>query len=142
MLIVEHYITFRAGRQEFAMNATRLRGLMPLNEMMPLKTPRESIVGVASIRGHNFPVVDLRCKMGLAASAHGRRPCVVAVEVRGARLLGFVADRVSEVIPLRELALRSGQARVGGRWRRLLDPDQILSEEELENFSRFALSDL
>lgn len=120
------------------MDATRLRGLLPVQEMMPVEPKCGCICGVASIRGHDFPVVDLRGKLGIARGAPGRQPCVIAVEGRGARLIGFVADRLSEVIHLRDRDLGDGPVRVGGRARRVLDPEEILSERELDDFSRLA----
>jgi purine-binding chemotaxis protein CheW len=139
---VAQFITFRVARQDFAIDATRIRGLLPLHEMTLLERPNEWVCGITSIRGHDFPVVDLRGKLGILPGSHGRLPCVMVVEAAGARLIGFIADRVSEVIDLRECDFQDGHVRVGGRTRRLLDPDQILSEEELEKISRLASTGL
>ena len=92
------------------------------------------ICGVASLRGRDFPVVDLRGKLGIAHGSHGRQPCLIVVEAgsgSGARLIGFVADRISEVLMLRDRDFRKGSVRVNGRSRRVLDPDLILTDEEL-----------
>ena len=123
------YITFRVARQDFAMDATRIRGLLPLHDMLLLDEPQQWIVGIAAIRGRDFPVVDLRGKLGIRHGSHGRHPCVIAVEVAGPRLIGFIADRVSEVISLRNPDLSSGTLRIAGRTRRILDPDKILTEQ-------------
>ena len=120
------------------MDATRIRSLLPLHEMIPLDDPKDWICGIAALEGHDFPVVDLRLRFGLAAGAIGRQPCVVVVQASGSRFIGFVADRVSEVITLRDLHLANGSIRVAGRLRRLLDPDAILGEEQFENFARLA----
>ena len=111
------------------MDAMRIRGLLPLHDMQLLDQPQQWIVGIAAIRGRDFPVVDLCEKLGVRHSSHGRTPCIVAVEVAGARLIGFIADRVSEVITLRNPDLSSGTLRIAGRTRRIFDPDKILSEE-------------
>ncbi|HLH40182.1 MAG TPA: chemotaxis protein CheW [Bryobacteraceae bacterium] len=133
---MRQYITFRVARQDFAMDAMRIRGLLPLHEMTFLPSSAEAICGAASIRGHDFPVVDLRKKLAIPAGAIGRQPCIVAVEIRGARLIGFIADRVSEVIELRPPQVRKDRVRITGRPRRLLDPDRILTDEELDRFYR------
>jgi chemotaxis signal transduction protein len=96
---------------------------------MWLEQPQEWITGIAAIRGRDFPVVDLRGKLGIRQGTHGRSPCVIAVEVTGPRLIGFVADRVSEVIELRKPDLAHGTLRIAGRTRRIFDPDQILRDE-------------
>jgi chemotaxis signal transduction protein len=150
------YITFRVARQDFAMLASRVRGILPIHDLIPIETPppsgsgpelinsgpglsnSEMICGVASLRGRDFPVVDLRGKLGIAYGSHGRQPCMIVVEVEsasGARLLGFVADRISEVVTLRDRVFRNGSVRLNGRARRVLDPDLILTEEELKSWN-------
>ncbi len=126
---MEQFITFRVARHDFAMDATRVRGLLPLHDLVSLDRPQEWIVGIAAIRGRDFPVVDLRGKLGIPNGSHGRTPCVVVVEVAGSRLVGFIADRVSEVIQLRKPDLSHGRLRISGRTRRIFDPDKILSED-------------
>ncbi len=126
---------FRVARQDFAMDATRVRGIMPVHEVVGLETPHPWICGFAAMLGRDFPVVDLRGKLGISHGSHGRFPCVVVVEVassRGHRFLGFIADRVSDVVTLRERDFRNGMVRTTGRARRILDPDQILNEQELQ----------
>jgi purine-binding chemotaxis protein CheW len=133
------YITFRIARQDFAMSASRIRGLLQAHEVTPLDHIPSWICGVASIKGHDFPVVDLRGKLGIAHGSHGRQPCVVVVEVGSggcARLAGFVADRISDIITLRERDFRKGNVRTTGRTRRLLDPEEILTEDEAAGFWR------
>jgi chemotaxis signal transduction protein len=143
------YLTFRVARQDFAMLTSRVRGILPAHEMIHLDAPESSrsgafatsefsnsamICGVASLRGRDFPVVDLRGKLGIAHGSHGRQPCLIVVEAgsgSGARLIGFVADRISEVLMLRDRDFRKGSVRVNGRARRVLDPDLILTDEEL-----------
>lgn len=123
------------------MDASRVRGLVPAYEVTSLETRVPWIIGVASIRGRDFPVIDLRGKLNIPHGSHGRLPCVIAVEVassNGPRLIGFVADRVSEVLMLRPRDVQSGVVRISGRTRRILDPDAILSEEELLGYWRLA----
>jgi chemotaxis signal transduction protein len=110
---VGKYLTFRIAGREFAMDATRVRGILPIHEL----------------GGRDFPVIDLRSKLGLTKASGGRMPCIVVVEVGAndeTRLVGFVADRVSDVVQLRKRDLRNGMTRGKGRPRRVLDPDVIL----------------
>jgi chemotaxis signal transduction protein len=135
------YITFRIARQDFVMRAERVRGLLAAHELVTLESfSTESwICGVASLRAREFPVVDLRGKLGIAHGSHGREPLIVAIEVLSVtgmqRMLGFVADRVSEVLPLRERDFRRGSVRIAGRSRRILDPDSILTEQDWSNWT-------
>src|SRR5262249_35986895 len=132
------YMTFRVARQDFAMDAARVRAILPLHELVMLDPSHPWLHGSASLGGRGFPVVDLRRKFGPAPACRGREPCIVAVTIDaagGQRLAGFVADRVSAVVNLRERDFRNGVAQARGRPRRLLDPDQILTEDELHSLA-------
>jgi len=111
------------------MDASCVRGLLPVQDMLMLDEPQQWIVGIAAIQGRDFPVIDLRGKLGIRHASVGRRPCIVVVEIAGPRLAGFVADRVSDVIELRSPDPEARTIRVSGRTRRILDPQKILTEE-------------
>jgi len=123
------YLTFRIARQDFAMNAEHVRGILPVHEMVALETPHDWICGFAAVGGRDFPVLDLRAKLDIARGSQGREPFVVVVET-GGRLAGFIADRISEVLDLRTRDFRNGAVRGRGRRRRVLDPDQIMKAED------------
>lgn len=128
------YLTFRVGRQYFAMEATCVRGILPMRALVRFSVTWQFVHGIAALGGQDFPVIDLKARLNLQDCSPGRAPCIVVVETRGemgARLLGFVADRVSEVANCRPRDLRGGFLRNGGRPRRVLDPGQILTESEL-----------
>ncbi len=125
------YITFRVARQDFAMETSRIRGLLPLHDMLPLDPPAGWVLGIAAIRGFDFPVVDLRGKLGIPQGSHGRQPCIIAAEVvssHGPQTVGFIADRISEVVTLRNHEIREGVVRTHGRRRRIFDPDVLANE--------------
>jgi chemotaxis signal transduction protein len=137
---VEQYIAFRIGRQDFAMDASLICGLLPIYEMLPLDPPRGWICGLASIRGREFPVIDLRARFNLPRGVPGRQPCVIAVEIHGSQLVGFIADRVSDVTQVRARDFRGDQVIIAGKPRRLLHPDRLLTAEDLVNLSRLSKS--
>ena len=126
------YLTFRVARQDFAMSADLVRGILPLHEMTAVEVSHPWLCGFAAVGGHDFPVVDLRAKLGIAHGSRGREPLIVAVEIQR-HLAGFIADRVSEVLELRQMDFRSGAVRGHGRPRRLLYPDQIMTEADWSN---------
>jgi chemotaxis signal transduction protein len=128
------YLTFRLARREFAVDASRVRAILPFHELAPIG-PRAGgrtgwLAGFASLEGGlHFPVIDLAAKLRLPAAARARQPSIVVLETAtpdGLRLAGFVADGVSDVVTARERDFRSGKLRMGGRPRRVLDPDSIL----------------
>ena len=59
--------------------------------------PATSVEGVINLRGRIIPVVDLRKRFSLDAKASNNESRIIVVEV-GRRVLGFVVDRVNEVL--------------------------------------------
>ena len=129
------YLTFRVARQDFAIDAGRVRGILPLHELVAVPRTRTCLAGIASLGGRPLAVFDLRVKLGLHHVSQGSQPRIVVIEVivgEGRRhLTGFIADRVSDVVMYRDRDLSHGALRGNGRPRRLLDSDQIASEDEL-----------
>jgi chemotaxis signal transduction protein len=134
------YLTFRVARLDFAINSSCVRGIMPARDMTPVETPppgtpdqflrnQRWTIGFASLQGRDFPVVDLRAKLSLPHGSLGRQPCIVVVEVggmHGPQTMGFIADRVTEIVQVRERDFTRGKLRNGGRPRQVLDPACLL----------------
>ena len=132
---MEAYLAFRIARQDFALDARRVRGILPARELTPFENAEIPFgaepftCGIATLNGRDFPVIDLRAKLKIPHGSHGRQPCIVVVEApsaHGPQLAGFVADRVSEIIHTREHDLSRGKLRVAGRTREILDPSVLL----------------
>jgi purine-binding chemotaxis protein CheW len=123
------YLTFRVARQDFAISADCVRGILPVHEMVALEAPHNFVCGFAAVGGRDFPVLDLRAKLDIPHGSHGREPFIIVAET-GGRLAGFIADRISEVLELRSRDFRNGAVRGHGRPRRVLDPDQIMTTAE------------
>ncbi len=69
-----------------------------------------------------------------AAARQPRQPaenCGAGIDGEPAISLGFVADRISDVVVYRDRDLRSGALRGKGRPRKLVDFDQLVTEDEL-----------
>jgi len=116
------------------MEAGCIRGILPLTDLEPAAAGRSGFLGLTSLKGQIVGVIDLRTKLGLTHVGQGSAPKIVVLELTtGARqhLVGFVADRISDVVVYRERDLRSGALRGKGRPRRLVDFDQLVSEREL-----------
>ena len=128
------YLTFRVARQDLAMEAACIRGILPLADLEPAAAGRKGLLGLTSLKGQMVGVIDLRTRLGLLDASRGSQPKIVVLELTsGARqhLLGFVADRISDVVVYRDRDLRCGALRGKGRPRKLVDFDQLVSEKEL-----------
>ncbi|HTM14725.1 MAG TPA: chemotaxis protein CheW [Bryobacteraceae bacterium] len=128
------YLTFRVARQDLAMEAACIRGILPLTDLEPAAAGRSGLLGITSLKGQVVSVIDLRRRLQLPHASQGSQPKIVVLELTaGTRqhLLGFVADRISDVVVYRDRDLRSGALRGKGRPRKLVDFDQLVSENEL-----------
>jgi purine-binding chemotaxis protein CheW len=95
-----------------------------------------------NLRGAIIPVVDLRCKLGMAASEYTPFTVIVVVKV-GTRTMGLVVDAVSDVLNIPSTSLQptpdfgaqvdaafiSGLARAGDKLVVLLDLDRVLAPD-------------
>jgi purine-binding chemotaxis protein CheW len=126
-----HYLTFRVARQDLALDAGRIRAILPAEQMVPIGSGRAGVIGVVHLRGHAVVVVDLRVRLALEASSRGAQPRIVVVEAAGARLAGLLVDRVTDVTRYRSRDLRRGILRGIGRPRRVLDVDRVVQEDDL-----------
>jgi chemotaxis signal transduction protein len=137
------YLTFRVGRRDFVIGTDWVRGILPVHQIIAVETNRYAnhlrICGFASLGTRDFPVIDLRAKLDIPHGSRGKEPFIVVVETdamrKGGRWAGFVADRVSEVLDLRQKDFRNGAVRTHGRPRRILAPDQIMSEKDWSAFA-------
>jgi chemotaxis signal transduction protein len=131
------YLTFRVARNDFAIEASRLRGILPARELKPV-APSPGLAssfgpwtcGFASMRGRDIPVVDLRGRLNLLPGTHGRNPCIIVVEIPtplGPNLVGFIADRVVNVIHARGRDVLDGKLHFGGKAIGVLDPELLLA---------------
>ncbi len=116
------------------MEAACIRGILPLTDLEPAAAGRSGLLGITILKGQVVGVIDLRRRLCLPHSSQGSQPKIVVLELKaGTRqhLLGFVADRISDVVVYRDRDLRSGALRGKGRPRRLVDFDQLVGENEL-----------
>lgn len=128
------YVTLRVARQHFALDAAHIRALLPMRDLIPLESAQVLVLGIAALRGARFPVIDLSARLGIPRGSRGRRPCIVAVEVRSSQgpcMIGFIADRVSEVVTTRDRDVQGGILRNRGRRRRILDPAVLACDSSL-----------
>lgn len=90
-------VTFGLGTEEFAVD---ILAVQEINRTMALtrvpQSPAE-VEGVINLRGKIIPVIDLRKRFGMDAGAQTEQSRIVVVEVHG-RVIGFLVDRVSEVL--------------------------------------------
>jgi purine-binding chemotaxis protein CheW len=104
--------TFRIGGEDYAIDIMRVREIIQPLPITPVPRAPAFVEGVIRLRGEVIPVVDVRKRFGLAASAPTRKTKFLVVHVAGRRL-GLVVDEVTEVVRLPRGDLRPAPSLVG-----------------------------
>ena len=89
--------TFRIGGEDYAVDIMRVREIIHPLPVTPVPRAPTSVEGVVRLRGEVIPVLDVRKRLGLPASAPTRRTRFLVVNV-ARRRIGLVVDEVCEVI--------------------------------------------
>jgi chemotaxis signal transduction protein len=127
----KEYLTFRVARKDLAVDAARVRAILPVEELILVPSTRPGVVGFVNLMSGSAVVVDLGARLNLAKASPGPQRRVVVVDAASGRLAGFVVDRVSDVIRYRSRDLRNGVLRGIGRPRRVVEVDEVVSEDDL-----------
>jgi len=113
------YITFKLGDELFATDVARVREVLDLSEITRVPTAPAYMRGVVNVRGSAVPVVDLRLKFGLPATADTVDTRIVVFELElddELAIVGGLADSVHEVLELERSEIRE-PPRIAMRWR-------------------------
>ncbi|MDG6773192.1 chemotaxis protein CheW [Thiomicrorhabdus sp. ZW0627] len=95
----KEFLTFRLGKEEYAVEILRVQEIRGWEEPTPLPNVPPFVKGVVDLRGSVVPIIDLREKFNLDAS-YNATTVVVVVHVftsLGERVVGLVVDAVSDV---------------------------------------------
>ncbi len=145
---ISQYMTFKLGNELFAINVAQVREVLEVSTITRVPTAPDYMRGVVNVRGKSTPVVDLRLRFGLPATADTvtTRIIVMELELDGeTTVLGGLADSVHEVIeldpsninPPPTIAMRwrtdfiQGMGRRGDDFVIVLDINAVFASDEL-----------
>ncbi|MBO1924130.1 chemotaxis protein CheW [Thiomicrorhabdus sp. 6S3-12] len=95
----KEFLTFKIGREQFAVDILRVQEIRGWEKPNPLPSVPPFVKGVVDLRGSVVPIVDLRERFKLQAS-YDATTVVIVVHVltsQGERVVGIVVDEVSDV---------------------------------------------
>ncbi|MCB9860340.1 MAG: chemotaxis protein CheW [Phycisphaeraceae bacterium] len=90
-------VTFNIADEEYAVDILAVQEINRMMELTRVPQSPAEVEGVINLRGKIIPVLDLRTRFAIPKSAPTERTRIIVVEVHG-RVLGFVVDRVQEVL--------------------------------------------
>ncbi len=147
------YLTFRLGKEMFAINILNIREIMEHGSITTVPMMPDFVRGVINLRGSVVPVIDLVARFGRGQCVVNRRSCIVILELalgeHERREVGIIVDEVSEV---REISADdiepppnfgarirtefiSGMGKVQGQFVILLDVQRVVDLEEMAQIS-------
>ena len=142
------YLTFSLAGEEYGIGILKVREIIGMMSITPVPQTPEFVKGVINLRGKVIPVIDLRLRFGLDATAYTERTCIIVVEIHGESgsiPRGIVVDAVSEVLNIRSADIENtpsfgvklntdfilGMAKTEGGVKILLDIDKVLGAFQL-----------
>ena len=142
------FLTFSLAGEEYGIGILKVREIIGMMTVTPVPQTPEFVKGVINLRGKVIPVIDLRLRFCLEATAYTERTCIIVVEIQGetgALPMGIVVDAVSEVLNIRGADIENtptfgvklntdfilGMAKTGGGVKILLDIDKVLGAFQL-----------
>ncbi|MDB4942178.1 MAG: hypothetical protein JWP97_1712 [Labilithrix sp.] len=132
------YLSFALGEEEYAVEILRVQEIRGMCPLTPLPHAPSRVCGVMNLRGAIVPVIDMRAALGLPPEQHGKFTVIIVLSL-GDRTVGFVVDRVSDVLALDgdavekapdfgghvDSSMIKGIARTQSRFVILLDIDRV-----------------
>ncbi len=91
-----HLVTFNLG-EEYGVPINQVQEIVRVGGITMVPNSPSYMEGVINLRGRVLPVLNLRKKLKLSASAMGKDSRIVVTEV-GSKVIGLLVDAVSHVI--------------------------------------------
>ena len=147
------YVTFWIGEEEYGIDIMLVQEIIRYKKPTRVFNANPVISGVINFRGKVIPVLDMHRKFNLlTAQKYDEFTVIIIIEVQN-KTMGMVVDRVSDIMSFqaeniqlvdKEFAddIRSehlkGMGKSEERIILLLDPERVLSFEELEQVEKIA----
>lgn len=146
------YLTFALANEEYGLEILKVREIIGYMDITAVPQTPAHVKGVINLRGQVIPVIDLRAKFGMDTAEVTEETCIIVVEIAQDKRqfsTGIVVDRVQEVLDIAGQDIEEapqfdssvntdfilGMGKVNDSVKILLDIDEVLSGENLTDFS-------
>jgi purine-binding chemotaxis protein CheW len=148
----DSFLTFKLADELYAVNVSKVLSILELTKITKIPRTPEYIRGVINLRGTVLPVVDLRIKFGLEATAFTSNTCILVLELlldEQTVKLGGLVDSVQEVLEIEDQDILpapnfgqklnsefiEGMYKVDNTFVMILDIERIFTEGELSTLN-------
>ena len=137
-------LTFALGAEEYGVPILNVQEIKGFSAITPIPNTPPYVKGVMNLRGTIVPVLDLRLRLGMPPAPYGPFT-VIIVLAAGTRVVGAIADAVSDVLTIPDARIQptpnfgtavdvrfiAGIAQAEDKLVVLLDVEAMLRHEEL-----------
>jgi purine-binding chemotaxis protein CheW len=100
------YITFVLGREEYGVSLSKVREILESVIIQDTESTDPCVKGMMKIRNQKVPVLDLRCRFGLAAGpAQDSYTVLIAAFGPTGTITGLMVDSIRQVLYIQAKAL-------------------------------------
>lgn len=96
------FVTFVLAGDPYALPIERVREIVRMRAITPVPRVPDAILGVISLRGEVVEVLDLRLRLGLAASPPTRASRIIVLHGEDGAVSGLLVDAVRDVLRITE----------------------------------------
>lgn len=104
---LNQYVTFFIGKERYAFPMTDVVEIIRIPSMVDVPLTSSSLLGLANLRGHVLPVLDLRTILSFNSVEQTESSRILVVNV--GTNIGLMVDRVSRVIDVTESDIQDAQ---------------------------------
>ena len=148
----DKYMTFTSSGEYYGISISIVNEIVGLTKIAKVPETPDYVRGLINLRGKIIPVIDVRLRFGREPLEYNDRTCVIVITVNKT-VVGLIVDKIEEVrtveqeqiVPPPSVVNNSGQSRfIYGIVRTddevimLIDPANLISEEEQESLSKMA----
>jgi purine-binding chemotaxis protein CheW len=90
-------VIFNLGRETFGVDISAVEGIIKMQPIVSIPQSPEFVEGVTNLRGKVIPVIDLRKRLSVSASALTKESRIVIINLNKSTV-GMIVDSVNEVL--------------------------------------------
>ena len=90
-------VSFNIADEEFGVDILNVQEINRMVDITRVPNVANFVKGVINLRGKVIPIIDLRARLNMPPIQHGTETRIVVVEL-GNNIIGFIVDKVNEVI--------------------------------------------
>lgn len=102
---VKQFLTFTLGEEEYGVDIMKVREVKGWTHVTRLPNAPEYVRGVVNLRGMILPIIDLRTRFSGERTEATEKHVIVIIAV-GDRIIGVLADSVSDIITIGEREIK------------------------------------